>query len=397
MTRFKGQLALGLTLALAAAACGPGGGASTAPTSGTPATGAPGTGAPGTGAPATTGPRATVKLQLQWVTQAQFAGYYAALEEGYYDEAGLDVEIIIGGPQVNNVQNVASGAADIGVAWLPNMLRSREGAGGTAGTDLVSISQIFARSGTRMVSFKDKNITTPAEMGGKRIGSWLGGNEPELFAALTKAGLDPAAENIIQQNFDMSGMLNGDLDVAQAMIYNEYAQVLEAMNPDTGALYTADAMNVIDFNDPAVGTAMLQDQLFASAAWLAEPGNEDAATRFLTASYRGWIFCRDNAQACVDLVLEKGSQLGASHQAWMMNEINNLIWPSTTGIGQFDQAAYDQTVDIAVTYKVLTAAPSADASRSDLAAAAFAALPAGTDGNGAGYTPQTITLNEGGN
>ncbi|HEX2626596.1 MAG TPA: ABC transporter substrate-binding protein [Candidatus Limnocylindrales bacterium] len=395
MTRMKGTSALGV-IALIAAACTPSGSATTAPGTGAAPTTAPGTAA-ATTAPATTAAMVPVKLQLQWVTQAQFAGYYAALDQGYYKDAGLDVQILIGGPQVNNVQVVASGGADFGIAWLPNMLRSREGASGTAGTDLVSISQIFSRSGTRMVSFKEKNITTPASMGGKKIGSWLGGNEPELFAALTKAGLDPTKENIIQQNFDMSGLLGGDLDVAQAMIYNEYAQVLEAKNPATGALYTPADFNVIDFNDPTVGTAMLQDQIFASAAWLAKPGNSDTATKFLTASYRGWIYCRDNAQKCVDLVLKNGSQLGASHQAWQMNEINNLIWPSTKGIGQFDQAAYDQTVQIATTYKVLTAAPAADATRSDLAAAAYAALPSGTDGTGASYKPGTVTLNEGGN
>jgi NitT/TauT family transport system substrate-binding protein len=181
------------------------------------------------------------------------------------------------------------------------------------------------------------------------------------------------------------------------MIYNEYAQVLEAKNPATGNLYTADDLNVIDFNDPSVATAMLQDQVFASAAWLAKPGNDAVATKFLTASYRGWIYCRDNAQKCVDLVLAKGSQLGASHQAWQMNEINALIWPSTNGIGQFDQAAYDQTVQIATTYKVLTKAPDPAATRSDLATAAFAALPQGTDGKGASFTKGTVVLKEGGN
>ena len=396
MTRLKGQLALGATLMLAAAACGPGGTGSAAPTTGA-STSAPATTAPGSAAPATQAPApASVRLQIKWVTQAQFAGYYAALDQGYYEDAALDVEIVIGGPQVNEVQSVASGNADIGVTWLPSMLRSREGTADTAGTDLVSISQIFSRSGTRMVSFKSANITKPADLAGKRIGSWLGGNEPELFAALTKVSIDPTSQNVIQQNFNMDGLLNGDLDAAQAMSYNEYAQVLEKRNPDTDALYTAADLNVIDFNDPTVATAMLQDQLFASAAWLAKSGNEDVATRFLTASYRGWIYCRDNAQACVDLVLAQGSQLGASHQAWQMNEINNLIWPSTAGIGQFDQAAYDQTVDIAVTYKVLAAAPAAEATRSDLAEAAFAALPTGTDGNGANWTPATITLNENG-
>jgi NitT/TauT family transport system substrate-binding protein len=333
-----------------------------------------------------------IKFQLQWVTQAQFAGYYAALDQGYYKDAGLDVTILIGGPQVNNVQVVASGGADIGTAWLPNMLRAREG-----GADLVSISQVFQRSGTRMASFKDKNITTAKDMDGKKIGSWLGGNEPELFAALTKAGLDPTKENVIQQNFNMDGLLSGDLDVAQAMIYNEYAQVLEAKNPATGNLWTPADLNVIDFNDPAVGTAMLQDQVFATAKWLSTGNNADVATKFLTATYRGWIYCRDNPDKCVQIVLAKGSQLGASHQAWQMNEINALIWPSPNGIGQLDKTAYDQTVQIATTYGVLKAAPTADAIRTDLSAKALAALPSGTESKGATFQKATITLNAGGN
>ena len=120
----------------------------------------------------------------------------------------------------------------------------------------------------------------------------------------------------------MSGLLKGDLDVAQAMIYNEYAQVLEAKNPATGELYQPSDLNVVDFNDPSVGTAMLQDQIFASDKWLKTGNNADVATKFLQATFKGWIYCRDNPQKCVDIVLAKGSQLGASHQAWQMNEIN---------------------------------------------------------------------------
>jgi NitT/TauT family transport system substrate-binding protein len=333
-----------------------------------------------------------VKFQLQWVAQSQFAGYYAAIDQGYYKDLGLDVSLLLGGPNVNNVQVVATGGADIGTAWLPNMLQSREG-----GTDLVSIAQVFQRSGTRMVSFKAANITSPATMAGKKIGSWLGGNEPELFAGLTKAGLDPTKENIIKQNFDMSGLLKGDLDVAQAMIYNEYAQVLEAKNPATGALYTPADLNLVDFNDPAVGTAMLQDQIFASDKWLKTGNNTDIATKFLQASFKGWIYCRDNAQKCVDIVLSKGSQLGASHQAWQMNEINALIWPSPNGIGLLDKTLYDQTVQIATTYKVLKAAPSADATRTDLAQKALDALGTSVDTKGTSFQKGTVTLKEGGN
>ena len=370
-------LGLAAVATLAFAACSSSTGGSAAPSVGV--------GGPG-------GTLTPVKFQLQWVAQSQFAGYYAALDQGYYRDAGLDVSFLLGGPNINNVQVVATGGADIGTAWLPNMLQSREG-----GTDLVSIAQIFQRSGTRMASFKDKNITTPASMAGKKIGSWLGGNEPELFAALTKASLDPTKENIIKQNFDMSGLLSGDLDVAQAMIYNEYAQVLEAKNPATGQLYKPEDLNVVDFNDPSVGTAMLQDQIFATDKWLKSGTNADTAVKFLQASFKGWIYCRDNPQKCVDIVLAKGSQLGASHQAWQMNEINALIWPSPNGIGLLDKALYDQTIQIATTYKVLKAAPSADATRTDLAQKALDALGSSVDTKGANFKKGTVTLNEKGN
>ncbi|HYU50318.1 MAG TPA: ABC transporter substrate-binding protein [Candidatus Limnocylindria bacterium] len=354
--------ALAASVALLATACGPAGGGTT-----------------------------KIRFQLQWVAQAQFAGYYAALDQGYYKDEGLDVSLLLGGPNVDNVNAVASGTAEIGTAWLPKMLQSREN-----GTDLVSIAQMFQRSGTRMVSFKDKNITDPKSMGGKKIGSWLLGNEPELFAALTKVGLDPAKENVIKQNFDMSGLLKGDLDVAQAMIYNEYAQVLEVNNPTTGQLYQPTDLNVLDFNDPSVGTAMLQDQIFASDKWLKTGSNADVATKFLKASFKGWIYCRDNAQKCVDIVLKNGSQLGASHQAWQMNEINALIWPSPSGVGLLDKTLWDQTITIATTYKVLKAAPPEGAFRTDLAQKALDGLGSSVDTKGAAFQKQTITLRPGG-
>src|SRR4051794_19027630 len=350
------------------------------------------TASPGASGAAAGGALTKVRFQLQWVAQAQFAGYFAALDQGYYKDAGLDVSLLLGGPNVNNVQVVATGGADIGTAWLPNMLQSREG-----GTDLVSIAQVFQRSGTRMASFKTANITDPKSMDGKKVGSWLGGNEPELFAALTKAGLDPTKENIIKQDFDMSGLLKGDLDVAQAMIYNEYAQVLEAKDPATGQLYKPEDFNVIDFNDPSVGTAMLQDQIFATDKWLKTGNNADVAAKFLQASFKGWIYCRDNPQKCVDIVLAKGSQLGASHQAWQMNEINALIWPSPNGIGLLDKSLYDQTIKIATTYKVLKQAPSADATRTDLAQKALDALGSSVDTKGTSFKKSTVELKEGGN
>jgi len=340
-----------------------------------------------------TGAATRVRFQLQWVAQAQFAGYYAAVDQGYYRDEGLDVQILLGGPDISPMQVVASGGAEIGTTWVPKMLASREG-----GTDLVEIAQIFQRSGTLEVSFKDKNITKPEDWRGKKVGSWLLGNEPELFAAMTKVGIDPnnpAHVQIIKQDFDMSGLLSGDLDAAQAMIYNEYAQVLEAKNPATGQLYKPEDLNVVDFNDPSVGTAMLQDQIFASDKWLKTAGNEDVAVKFLKASYRGWIYCRDNAQACVDIVIKSGSKLQASHQEWQMNEINALIWPSPNGIGTLDENAWKQTIDISTTYKVLKAAPSEGAFRTDLAKRALDALGS-VDTKGTGFRKGTVQLKEGG-
>src|SRR5262249_33724682 len=148
----------------------------------------------------------------------------------------------------------------------------------------------------------------------------------------------------------------GEVDAAAAMTYNEYAQVLESVNPKTNKLYTADDLNVIDFNEE--GTAMLQDGVFATAEYLAKEGSADIATKFLAGSFMGWAYCRDNQDECVKIVLEQGPTLGKSHQAWQMNEINKLIWPNDKGIGVMDEAAWKRTVEIALKYKVITKEPS---------------------------------------
>ena len=141
----------------------------------------------------------------------------------------------------------------------------------------------------------------------------------------------------------------------EAMTYNEYAQVLEAVNPDTGELYQPEDLNVINFND--VGTAMLQDHVFVNADWLAEEGNEDIAVAFLKASFRGWIHCRDNPDECVEIVLDNGSTLGESHQTWQLNEISKLIWPSPAGIGIMDEDLWAQTVAVSLEGQVISEEP----------------------------------------
>jgi NitT/TauT family transport system substrate-binding protein len=331
-----------------------------------------------------------VKLQLQWVTQSQFAGYFAAVDQGFYEEQCLDVTILEGAVDIVPQQVVASGQAEFGLAWVPKVLASR-----SEGADLVNIAQVFQRSGTLEVSWADAPVATVADMRGKRIGTWGFGNEHELFAAMRAEGIDPnnaADVTVIQQSFDMLALLNRELDASEAMIYNEYAQVLEAVNPATGALYTPADLTVIDFND--VGTAMLQDHVFARESWLAEAGNEDIAVRFLAASFQGWQWCRDEIDACVQVVLDNGPTLGQSHMTWQLNEINNLIWPSPAGIGVMDQALWDQTVAVSVESGIIPEAPSDGAFRSDLAMKALEMLEGDT--TGADYQPIVVELVEGG-
>jgi NitT/TauT family transport system substrate-binding protein len=340
-----------------------------------------------------------VKLQLQWFTQAQFAGYFAALQQGFYKDAGLDVQILEGGTDIVPQTQLAQGRADYAIAWVPKALQSRE-----QGAGITDVGQVFQRSGTLQVSFKNENITTAANLKGKKVGNWGFGNEFELFAGMTKAGVNPGKDvTLAQQQFDMQALLKRDIDAAQAMVYNEYAQVLEAKNPKTGKLYSPDDFNRIDWNSE--GTAMLQDAIWANTDKLQnDKAYQDQTVKFLEASFKGWMFCRDNPQKCRDIVVARGSKLGASHQLWQMNEINKLVWPSPKGIGLVDKTAWDQTVKIAQQTKnqdgdtVLTKAPEGLAYTNDYAQKALANLKAtgGADVTGTDFKPITVKLNAGG-
>jgi NitT/TauT family transport system substrate-binding protein len=335
-----------------------------------------------------------VKLQLQWVTQSQFAGYFAAVDQGFYTEQCLDVTILEGAVDIVPQQVVASGQAEFGLAWVPKVLASR-----AEGADLVNIAQVFQRSGTLEVSWADAPVETIADMAGKKVGTWGFGNEHELFVAMRAEGIDPNNPDdvtIIQQSFDMLALLNRELDAAQAMIYNEYAQVLETVNPDTGELYQPEDLSIINWND--VGTAMLQDALWADADRLDDdPAYHETAVKFVEASLLGWIYCRDNPEECVDIVLDNAPTLGRSHQTWQLNEINALIWPSPQGVGVMDKDLWDQTVAVATSEGILASAPDEDAYRPEIAWEAVTNLRnAGVDVIGNSWQRVPVTLLPGG-
>jgi NitT/TauT family transport system substrate-binding protein len=337
-----------------------------------------------------------VSLQLQWVSQAQFAGYYAAVAECYYVDEGLDVNIIEGGVDIVPQDVLASGDVDYAISWVPKVLGSIE-----QGAGITDVAQIFERSATTQISFTGKDITQPADFKGKNVGSWGFGNEWELFAGMQSADVGVKDINLVQQAFDMNAFLAGDIDAAQAMTYNEYAQVLETVNPDTGELYTPEDLNVINWND--VGTAMLQDAIWATTEKLSDPDYEEQTVAFIKASIKGWAFVRDNPEEAAAIVAESGSELGQSHQLWMANEVNKLIWPSTNGVGIIDEAAWAQTVEIALNTKnetgatIISEEPPASAYTNEYVEQALAELEdEDVDTIGADYEPIEVTLEEGG-
>ena len=219
-----------------------------------------------------------VKLQLQWLPQAQFAGYFAAIDQDFFEEEGLDVEIIPSGGDIVPQDALANGDVDFAIAWVPKVLGSIE-----AGANLTDIAQIFQRSGTLQVSWADSGIETVADFEGKKIGSWGYGNEWEIFAAMAAEGLDSTTVEIITQDFNMNAFLQGDIDAAQAMTYNEYAQLLETTNPDTGELYQPEDFNVISYEEDTEG-AMLQEAIWADTERLeSDEDYAETTVKFLKA------------------------------------------------------------------------------------------------------------------
>ena len=338
-----------------------------------------------------------VKLQLQWLPQGQFAGYFAAVENGYFEEEGLEVEIIPSGGDIVPQDALANGDVDYAIAWVPKVLGSIE-----QGANLTNIAQIFQRSGTLQVSWADSDISSVADFEGKKIGSWGFGNEWEIFAAMAAEGLDSSTVEIITQDFNMNAFLQGDIDAAQAMTYNEYAQLLETVDPDTGELYTPEDFNVISYED-TVG-AMLQDAIWADTERLeSDEEYQETTVAFLKAVIKGWAFARDNPEEASEITIAAGSGWGPSHELWMVNETNKLIWPAENGIGVIDEEAWNRTVEGALSAvnesgaSPITEEPPASAWTNEYIERAIEELGDEVDTTGESFEPIEVTLNEGGN
>lgn len=348
-------------------------------------------------------PLTSVSLQLQWLPQAQFAGYYVALDQGYFEEEGFDeVEIVPSGGDIVPQDALVAGDVDFAIAWVPKVLGTLE----ATGVELTDIAQVFQESGTLQVAWKGDGVESVADFEGKRIGSWGFGNEWEIFAAMAAEDLDASSVSITTQDFSMNALLDRDVDAAQAMTYNEWAQILEVVNPDTGELYQPEDFDVISYQDTE--GAMLQDAIWADTQRLADdPAYADAAVRFLKAVTKGWVFARDNPEEAAEIVYDIASNaeaafpVGPVHQLWQMNEVNKLIWTGAD-FGLVDQAAWDKTVAGALSavnqdgLELITTEPAASAFSNEYIEQALAELEEEGVDVGGTYTPIDVVLTEGG-
>lgn len=275
-----------------------------------------------------------VTLQLKWVTQAQFAGYYAALEQGYYEEENLDVTILPGGPDIAPAQVLAGGGADVMVDWLPSALAAREG-----GLPIVNIAQPFASSGLMLTCWKDTGITGPEDFKGRTIGVWFFGNEYPFLSWMSQEGISteggPDGVTVLKQGFNVDPLLQRQADCISTMTYNEYNQVLgSGVTPE----------ELVTFKYEEMGVATLEDGLYVLEDNLDDPAFADRMVRFVRASMRGWEWAAANPEEMAQIVIdndETGAQT-LEHQLSMVTEIAKLTEGST---GELDPMAYERTVE----------------------------------------------------
>ena len=285
-----------------------------------------------------------VTLQLKWVTQAQFAGYYVAEDQGFYDEEGLNVTINPGGPDIAPPQVIAGGGADVIIDWMPSALAARE-----KGVPLVNIAQPFKRSGLELICPKENNINTVADFKGKTLGVWFFGNEYPFYAWMNKIGLStdggPDGVTVLKQSFDVQPLIQKQADCISVMTYNEYWQLIDAgYKPE----------DLVVFNYTEMGNDLLEDGLYAMEDDLKDPAFEDKMVRFVRASMKGWKYAVDNPDEAAGIVMDNGGQ-DENHQKRMMGEIAKLI---DNADGKLIEAAYERTAKALLDQKIITKEPS---------------------------------------
>ncbi|MDP3523562.1 MAG: ABC transporter substrate-binding protein [Hoeflea sp.] len=284
-----------------------------------------------------------VTLQLKWVAQAQFAGYFVAKDKGFYEEAGLDVEIKPGGPDIAPEQVIAGGGADVIVNWMGGALSARE-----KGVGLVNIAQPYKKAGMQLVCPADGPIKTEADFKGHTLGVWFFGNEYPFYAWMNKLGLSteggPDGVTVLKQSFDVQPLIQKQADCISVMTYNEYWQLIDAgYKPE----------DLIVFNYSEMGNDLLEDGLYAMEDKLADPAFAEKMVKFVKASMKGWEYAIANPDEAAEIVMENGGQ-DENHQKRMMGEVAKLIGePDAKLIPE----AYERTAQALLDQKIITKQP----------------------------------------
>jgi len=284
-----------------------------------------------------------VTLQLKWVAQAQFAGYYVAKEKGFYSDENLDVTIKPGGPDIAPEQVIAGGGADVIVDWMGGALAARE-----KGVGLVNIAQPYKKAGMELVCPKDGPVKTEADFKGKTLGVWFFGNEYPFYAWMNKLGIStdggPDGVTVLKQSFDVQPLIQKQADCISVMTYNEYWQLIDAgYKPE----------DLIVFNYSAMGVDLLEDGLYAMENNLKDPAFEDKMVRFVRASMKGWEYAIANPDEAASIVMDNGGQ-DENHQKRMMGEVAKLIDKPDA---KLIEAAYDRTAKALLDQKIITKEP----------------------------------------
>ncbi len=277
-----------------------------------------------------------VTVQLKWLPQAQFAGYYVAQSKGYYKAEGLDVTIKPGGPDISPVQVIAGNGADVVVNWMPDALAARE-----AGVPLVNIAQVFDQSGLMLTCKKASGVSSPKDFKGKTLGVWYGGNEYPFLNWMAKLGYKPGKDvTILKQGFNVDPLLQNQAACISTMIYNEYWQLVDAGIKES---------DLVTFFYEKEGVASLEDGLYVLESRLKDPAFVARMGKFLKATFKGWNDAVKDPAAAARIVVSADMSGSASEkvQKRQMENVAKLITTAGTDkIGYLEPAAYERTVKV---------------------------------------------------
>ncbi|MBW1942102.1 MAG: ABC transporter substrate-binding protein [Deltaproteobacteria bacterium] len=269
----------------------------------------------------------------QWVPQAQFAGYYVALEKGIYKRHGIDLTILTGGPGRASADLLRDRKADFATIWLSTGIQMR-----SEGIKVLNIAQMVQRSALMLVTKKKSGIRQPIDMNKKKIGLWGKEFQVQPKAFFKKYNLDV---KIIRQSYSVNLFLRDGVDVASAMWYNEYHTILNAgINENELVPFF---FHDHGLNFPEDGIYTLED------TFVKDP---ELCKAFVRASIEGWKYAFVNPEEALAIVLKnlQKEHLPAQrvHQTWMLDKMKKLTTPhgNLTSIGKLYPADFVLVVDV---------------------------------------------------